>query len=139
MGEPTLNELQIKIESLKELIETGLKARDKALEVQSAEYARRLDALNHAHEQAVEVQRTYVEATLYSSQHKDVIDRVARLEKDTASNGRVDKLEDTFRDKADVLAASTRDSLTKTEQSHRERVDAYEKAGVQRYTSLSRI
>ncbi len=46
--------------SLRDHFEALLRERDKALDVQTKELHRRLDALNHAHEQAVEVQNTYV-------------------------------------------------------------------------------
>lgn len=46
--------------ALKEHFEALLTERDKALVVQHAELARRLDDLNHAHQRAVEVQNTYV-------------------------------------------------------------------------------
>jgi hypothetical protein len=45
---------------LREHFEALLSERDKALAVQTMELHRRLDGLNHAHDQAVEVQRTYV-------------------------------------------------------------------------------
>jgi hypothetical protein len=48
------------IDTLKELMETRFEAIDVASELQRKELSRRLDILNHAHEQAVEVQNTYV-------------------------------------------------------------------------------
>ena len=42
------------------VLEERLRAMDKALTLQAIEYDRRLRELNHAHEQAVEVQHTYV-------------------------------------------------------------------------------
>lgn len=48
------------VDTLKELFETVLDERDKAIGIQSTELERRLNALNHAHERAVEVQHTYV-------------------------------------------------------------------------------
>lgn len=45
---------------LKELIDVQLALRDKALELQAAEYQRRLEVLNHANERADEALRTYV-------------------------------------------------------------------------------
>jgi predicted ribosome quality control (RQC) complex YloA/Tae2 family protein len=46
-------------------IETQMAEREKALLVQAAEYERRLDSLNHAHEEAMRVQHTYVTADKY--------------------------------------------------------------------------
>ena len=48
------------LETLKELMEQRFEAERRALEIQSTELARRLDILNHAHEEAVRVQNTYV-------------------------------------------------------------------------------
>jgi len=42
------------------VLEERLRGMDRALELQAREYDRRLHELNHAHEQAVEVQHTYV-------------------------------------------------------------------------------
>lgn len=46
-------------------IEERIAGMEQALELQTAELARRLDTLNHAHEKAVEVQHTYVTAEKY--------------------------------------------------------------------------
>jgi hypothetical protein len=46
--------------ALKEHFEALLRERDKALWVQTKELHRRLNTLNHAHENAVQIQRTYV-------------------------------------------------------------------------------
>jgi hypothetical protein len=53
--------------ALKEHFEALLRERDKALDVKSAELARRLDDLNHAHQRAVEVQHTYVTEEKFNS------------------------------------------------------------------------
>lgn len=45
---------------------------EKARKLQAAEYARRLDVLNHAHETAVEVQHTYVTQEKYEDYVKQI-------------------------------------------------------------------
>jgi len=47
------------------VLEERLRNMDKALEIQAKEYDRRLHELNHAHEQAVEVQHTYVTSQVH--------------------------------------------------------------------------
>jgi hypothetical protein len=49
----------------RERVDTRLEATAEALRLQAAEYERRLATLNHAHEQAVEVQNTYVTQEKY--------------------------------------------------------------------------
>ncbi len=58
------------IDTLKEHYDRLLDARDEALRIQAAEYERRLDALNHAHEQAVEVQHTYLTQDKYTTERR---------------------------------------------------------------------
>jgi hypothetical protein len=58
------------IDTLKALIDERFVALDKALELQAAEYERRLAALNHAHEKAVAVQHTYVTQEKYEDRIK---------------------------------------------------------------------
>ncbi len=50
---------------LKELVLERFRAIEKARKLQADEYERRLTVLNHAHEQAVEVQHTYVTQEKY--------------------------------------------------------------------------
>ena len=45
---------------VKELLQQAIKERDKALELQLVEFLRRLDQLNHAHEQAREKERDFI-------------------------------------------------------------------------------
>ncbi len=49
------------------VIEERLRGMDDALRIRTDEIARRLDDLNHAHEQAVEVQQTYVTVLEYKA------------------------------------------------------------------------
>lgn len=48
------------ISHVKELLQQAISERDKALELQLVEFLRRLDALNHAHEQAREKERDFI-------------------------------------------------------------------------------
>ena len=73
------------IDTLKAYIEARLDASDKALELRTSEIDRRLLILNHAHEQAVEVQATYVPRELFEafvgtfSEYKEVTNRALIL------------------------------------------------------------
>lgn len=53
------------LKEIEKRYEQRFREQDKALQLQAAEYSRRLTALNHAHEQAVEVQHTYVTQDKY--------------------------------------------------------------------------
>lgn len=54
----------------------------KAVQLQAAEYERRLDALNHAHERAVQVQHTYVTQDKYEDKvHAEASARSLALER----------------------------------------------------------
>ena len=59
------------------VLEERLRGMDIALNVRTDEIARRLHDLNHAHEQAVEVQQTYVSAEVHE---RDVTAARARAE-----------------------------------------------------------
>ena len=64
----------MKTQDLEQFFERILAEKDKALVLQHAEYERRLEALNHAHEQAVEVQHTYVTQDKYDgSRQSDTV------------------------------------------------------------------
>ena len=73
------------IDTLKAYIEARLDASDKALELRTSEIDRRLLILNHAHEQAVEVQATYVPRELFEAfvgtfaEYKEVTNRALIL------------------------------------------------------------
>ncbi len=56
--------------------------RDKAIKLASDELARRLTDLNHAHQQAVEVQATYVPRETFEASLKETIGRLNHLEGD---------------------------------------------------------
>lgn len=53
------------------LFEQKLLAAEKALQLQALEYERRLEALNHAHAEAVKVQNTYVPRELFEQRGRD--------------------------------------------------------------------
>lgn len=147
--------------SLEAMIDERFLSRDIALKHQADEYERRLETLNHAHQQAVEVQQTYVQQDYYTAQHKsleitttsgikEIAERVSRLEKDTSSVARVNALEDmlreksesmekSMRDRSEALEKANREKLAALEISVRERVEAIDRASDQRYSSLSKI
>jgi hypothetical protein len=52
--------LEIEIGHVKDLLKEAIAERDKALSLQLTEYLRRLDQLNHAHEQAREKERDFI-------------------------------------------------------------------------------
>lgn len=52
--------LRRETEHVKELLQQAISERDKALELQLVEFLRRLDTLNHAHEQAREKERDFI-------------------------------------------------------------------------------
>lgn len=55
-------------------VEKELAAIARALELQAREYERRLEILNHAHEQARQVLNTYVTRDLYDRAHFEVVE-----------------------------------------------------------------
>jgi hypothetical protein len=61
----TRRELEQSIGWLKEHIDLRFNSRDMALELQAAEYGRRLGELNHAHQQALEAQARTVPRETY--------------------------------------------------------------------------
>jgi hypothetical protein len=63
------------LSALKELIAQQRTEDAKALVLQAAETERRLAALNHAHEEAVQVQHTYVTEEKYEALHKNIEDK----------------------------------------------------------------
>jgi len=58
-----------KIAFIRELIEFKLTSNEKARELAAIELARRLDILNHAHQEAIRVQGTYVPREIFDSKH----------------------------------------------------------------------
>lgn len=62
--------LQFQIDALDKQMKAVLEGRDKALQLQAAEYERRLTDLNHAHQEALRVQHTYVTQDKYESRAK---------------------------------------------------------------------
>lgn len=69
------------IPTLKALLEQRMDASDKALELQAQEYERRLDILNHDHENTKQVQLTYVSIAVYDAEKREWDNRVRNLEK----------------------------------------------------------
>ena len=94
------------LEALKELmlekfkgIEQQLDSRDRALELQAEEYERRLSDLNHAHQEALRVQHTYVTGDKWEDRNKHVdealersVNRLISLEKSAVTQDYADSL-----------------------------------------------
>ncbi len=57
-------------------LEIRLEERDKALGIQAAELSRRLDNLNHQHQQIQGIQLTYLPREIWKQQHDELSDRV---------------------------------------------------------------
>jgi|ERR1700722_486837 len=74
------------INTLKEHFESLFRERDKALDLQFKENSRRLDALNHAHEKAVEVQHTYVTQEKFDDFSDRVSDELAERRGDKSAS-----------------------------------------------------
>ncbi len=70
MADGPRNDTEIHLAVLEERVEQM----DKAIKLQASEYERRLNALNHAHEKAVEVQHTYVTQDKYEDKLKSEAD-----------------------------------------------------------------
>jgi len=94
MGEPVVNSddrinlrehldqiIRIKFKAQEQAVEQRFNAHDKALELAAGELGRRLEILNHAHQQAMEVQRTFVPRELHETTHIALERRIASLEK----------------------------------------------------------
>lgn len=72
----SLARLDERIKSLSIRVDRENVERDKAIEIARLELARRLDILNHAHEQAIKVQSTYLSREL----HEPWTERVRNIE-----------------------------------------------------------
>lgn len=77
-----------------------------ALELQAKEYARRLDELNHAHQEALRVQHTYVTADKYEDKLKS---------EETARAFALDRMDEKFEAAIKTLTVKLEDYITKTE------------------------
>jgi len=90
-GETEREESGWTIDTLKVLHEQRFAAMDTALELKSEELSRRLDILNHAHEQAREVQSTYVPREVFEAfvasftEYKDTTNRALILREGQSS------------------------------------------------------
>jgi hypothetical protein len=71
------------IETLKELHEQRFAAVDKAIVLAAEEVARRLEGLNHAHEQAREKERDFIGREAFETFAQRVVDDLAALRRDT--------------------------------------------------------
>jgi len=84
-GETEQHESGWTVDTLKVLHEQRFEAMDEALRLKSEELSRRLDILNHAHEQAREVQSTYVPREVFEgfvqafTEYKDTTNRALIL------------------------------------------------------------
>jgi len=71
------------IETLKELHEQRFAAMDKAIVLAAEELARRLEVLNHAHEQAREKERDFIGREAFETFARRVTDDIGLLRRDT--------------------------------------------------------
>ena len=79
------------IETLKELHEQRFVATDKAIVLAASELARRLDILNHAHEQAREKERDFIGREAYETFTRHTIDDFAGLRQEMQARfGRIE-------------------------------------------------
>lgn len=76
MNEISLKEhLEFRLNAQQELFNQKLICTEQALRLQAVEYERRLNVLNHAHEEAVRVQHTYVTQDKFET-WQAVVDKV---------------------------------------------------------------
>jgi hypothetical protein len=68
-------------EFLKEIVELRFRSTDRALKIAAAELSRRLDILNHAHEQATAERAVYVRREVLDSKIERIEERIVALEK----------------------------------------------------------
>ena len=69
---------------LREYFESQLELRDQALQVQAREYERRLEALNHAHEEAQRVLNTYLPRETWEAWLKEEQKRREKIDAEVA-------------------------------------------------------
>jgi biopolymer transport protein ExbB/TolQ len=81
---------EVEIACIKERLIAG----STALALQAREYERRLEDLNHAHAQAVSVQKTYVTRELHDSIYNELTAKIANLSEKT--DQRFSRLETTI-------------------------------------------
>src|ERR1700730_423978 len=74
------------IETLKELQEQRFAAMDKATVLLASEMARRLEVLNHAHEQARERERDFIGREAFETFSQRIIDDIALLRRETQAS-----------------------------------------------------
>jgi len=72
--------LDKKIAFIRELIELKLTSNEKARDLAAIELARRLDILNHAHQEAARVQGTYIPREIFDSKLEQVNQKIGSLE-----------------------------------------------------------
>ena len=78
------------IETLKELHEQRFVSTDRAIVLAASELARRLDVLNHAHEQAREKEREFIRREAFDTFVLRVTDDLALLRRDTQTAAAVE-------------------------------------------------
>ena len=77
-----IREHEARFEHLREVLELRIASADRALALQSVEYQRRLDELNHAAERMAAMRATFVDVNVYRVQHamlEQKVDTVTRL------------------------------------------------------------
>lgn len=106
MAEPTPHEYAVRIA----VLETKLQSADEARVLQAREYERRLQDLNHAHQQAVDRNATFVSRELYDSGVRELHLAIANVRKDSDSDAekfdqRMSAQQKVFSDRLDGLSA----------------------------------
>jgi hypothetical protein len=73
---------------LAERVERKFEALEGAIRLQASEYERRLELLNHEAAQLKSMQETYLQKSLYQSEYKEVLNKIASIQswKDASSS-----------------------------------------------------
>ena len=82
----TVQELTVEVAVLRERLHEHKLTASKALELQAKEYERRLDDLNHAHQQARETLQTYLPREIHDKEMRDLSIWQRSVDTDRASN-----------------------------------------------------
>lgn len=77
---PDLHEIATRIAVVERALELRIEALEKAIELQAAEYARRLNDLNHEAARILSAQQSSVNREVYTGEYRRIDERVNRLE-----------------------------------------------------------
>jgi hypothetical protein len=73
--------ISLRFDAVEERTDLAFRAQDTALRIAAAELSRRLDGLNHAHEQALEAQRLTVPRETFEATMDSINKRLAAVER----------------------------------------------------------